>query len=74
MHLMLLRICEFHQNRLTECCTFLMGVNEISYIRACNIKPHGILKVNNALVKFVDCVTECTICDIGMNGGISKLP
>lgn len=67
LHLILLRICEFRKNRLEECCTFLVGVNEISYIYACTMKPHDPSKVKNALVKRAHYVTEYNIYSITPN-------
>ena len=56
LHIMLLRILEFRENRPREGRTFLIDI--------CTVKPSDILEVKNAMAKSVYYVTEHTICSL----------
>ena len=52
------------ENPFNEVCTFLERFNKITFTRSCTIKLYDILKVKNALVKYVYHAAIYTICDL----------
>jgi hypothetical protein len=60
---MLLSIGEMHENQPSEGCTFFAGINEIAFTWV-PWNCFDILKVKNALVKFVYCATQYVIFNI----------
>jgi hypothetical protein len=54
-----------HENQCCEGQSLLMGIQQ-NYIYTCTMKPYDILKVSNALVQSMYCVTKYayTICKL----------
>ena len=52
------------ENPFREICTFLERYNKITFTCSCTIKIYDILKVKNALVKYVYHVALYTICSL----------
>ena len=61
LHVMLWAVCEFPVYWRLESRSFLLGANKLS-ICAVAVKPRDILKVKNAVVNPVCCLTDCAIC------------
>jgi hypothetical protein len=52
------------ENPFREVCAFFERFNKITFTRSCTIKLYDILKVKNALVKYVYYVAIYTICNL----------
>jgi len=58
---MLLITCDFHENRLSENRRLLLLWAKMKLVYLCTVKRHDSLKVKNALLESVCCVTEFII-------------
>jgi hypothetical protein len=58
LHIMVFNICGIREDRRRKGCACRYKLN---YICACIVKPYDSLKVKNAPLNFVYCVTESTI-------------
>jgi hypothetical protein len=66
LNIMLLNKCELSGKSVQEK-RYFSSRSKPNYINPCTGKPHDILKAKNFLVKSVYCVTERTVCSLGLD-------